>query len=391
MKPVWTVYFKELREGLRDRRSLLNVFIIGPLLGPLLFIVLINVITSRQLDKADRPLPVVVIGAERAPNLVEALKQAGIQVEPPVADPEQAVREQRIDLALRIPERFAEDWQAGRVAQVELLYDSSRREAGAAVERLRGAVRGYIARVGALRLVMRGLSPAVAQPIVIADRDQSTPQARGALLFAMLPYMLVFATFFGGMWLAVDATAGERERQSLEPLLINPVPRGQILLGKILAAASFSACSVLISLLAFSVAGHFMPADRLDLTLELGASFIGQVLPVMLPLVFLVAVLQTLVAAYARNFREAQTQLGILQLLPLIPSMLLMVMPFKPQLWMYGVPLVGQQLVITQLLRAEAVGGRERLLCFVVTAVAGWLVYRLTRRLYDGERLAVSS
>ena len=391
MRPVWTVYFKELRESLRDRRSLLNVFIIGPLLGPLLFIVLINVITAREQDKADRPLPVVVIGAERAPNLVAALKQAGILVEPPVADPEQAVRAQRIDLALRIPERFAEDWQAGRVAQVELLYDSSRRDAGAAVERLRGAVRGYIARVGALRLVMRGLSPAVAQPIVIAERDQSTPQARGALLFAMLPYMLVFAAFFGGMWLAVDATAGERERQSLEPLLINPVPRGQILLGKILAAASFSACSVLISLLAFSVAGRFMPVDRLDLTLALGASFIGQVLPVMLPLVFLVAVLQTLVAAYARNFREAQTQLGILQLLPLIPSMLLMVMPFKPQLWMYGVPLVGQQLVITQLLRAEAVGGRERLLCFVVTAVAGWLIYRLARRLYDGERLAVSS
>lgn len=391
MKPMWTVYFKELRESLRDRRSLLNVFVIGPFLGPVLFILLINVVASRELEKADRPLPVTVIGAEYAPNFVAALRQSGIRVDPPVADPEQAVRDQRIELALRIPERFGADWEAGRVAQVELLFDSSRREASGSVERLRAVVRGYTARIGALRLVMRGLSPAVGQPLVIAERDQSTPQARGALLFAMLPYMLVFATFLGSMSLAVDATAGERERQSLEPLLVNPVPRGQILLGKVLAAASFSACSVLLSVTAFAIAGRFVPMEKLDMTLQLGAAFVAQVLPLMLPLVFLIAVLQTLVAAYARNFREAQTQLGILQLLPMIPSMLLMVMPFKPQLWMYGVPLVGQQLIITQLLRAEAVGAAERVLCFVVTALTGWLVYLMARRLYASERLAVSS
>jgi sodium transport system permease protein len=391
MNATWIVYFKELRESLRDRRVLLNTFVIGPLLGPVLFIVLINFITSRELDKAGKPLPVAVIGAERAPNLVEALKQSGIELRPAPADPEAAVREQRVDLVLRIPEKFAEDWSAGRVAQVELLFDSSRREGGASVERLRNVVHNYAARIGAMRLVMRGLSPAVAQPLVIAERDQATAQARGALLFGMLPYMLVFATFFGGMFLAIDATAGERERQSLEPLLINPVPRARILLGKVLATASFSICSVLISLTAFSVAAHFLPVEKLDMTLDLGPRFVAQVLPVMLPLVFLVAVLQTLVSAYAKNFREAQTYLGILQILPLIPSMMLTLMPFKPQLWMYGVPLVGQQLVIAQLLRAEAVDIAQLGLCFAVTAAAGLLVFRVTQRLYGSERLAVST
>lgn len=391
MTPTWIVFFKELRESVRDRRVLLNTFVIGPLLGPLLFIMLINFITSRELDKAGRPLPVAVIGAERAPNLVQALKQSGIDVQPAPADPEEAVRTQRIELALRIPESFAEDWNAGRVAQVELLFDSSRREGGASVERLRSVVRAYAARVGAMRLVVRGLSPAVAQPLVIAERDQATAQARGALLFAMLPYMLVFATFFGGMFLAIDATAGERERQSLEPLLVNPVAPGRILLGKVLAAASFSTCSVLISLTAFAVAARFLPVDKLDMTLDLGPRFVAQVLPVMLPLVLLVAVLQTLVATYARNFREAQTYLGVLQILPLIPSMLLTLMPFKPQLWMYGVPLVGQQLVITQWLRAEPVGLLPLGICFAVTAVAGLLVLRLTQRLYGSERLAISA
>lgn len=391
MSATWIVYFKELRESLRDRRVLLNTFVIGPLLGPILFIVLINFITSRELDKAGKPLPVAVIGAQYAPNLVAALQQSGIQVQPPPADPEAAVRTQRVELVLRIPEQFAEDWNAGRVAQVELLFDSSRREGSTSVERLRTAVRAYGARIGAMRLVMRGLSPAVSQPLVIAERDQATAQARGALLFAMLPYMLVFATFFGGMFLAIDATAGERERQSLEPLLVNPVPRACILLGKVLAAATFSLCSVLISLAAFSVAARFLPVERLDMTLDLGLRFVAQVLPVMLPLVLLVAVLQTLVAAFAKNFREAQTYLGVLQILPMIPSLMLTLMPFKPQLWMYGVPLVGQQLVITQLLRAEAVGALPLGVCFAVTAAAAWLVLRLTQRLYGGEQLAISA
>jgi len=391
MTATWIVYFKELRECLRDRRVLLNTFVIGPLLGPILFSVLINFVTSRELDKAGRPLPVAVIGAERAPNLVAALKQSGIEVRPAPADPEAAVREQRVELVLRIPEKFAEDWTAGRVAQVELLFDSSRREGSGSVERLRNAVRAYAARIGAMRLVMRGLSPAVAQPLVIAERDQATAQARGALLFAMLPYMLVFATFFGGMFLAIDATAGERERQSLEPLLINPVPRSRILLGKVLATASFSICSVLISLTAFAVADRFLPVEKLDMTLDLGVRFVAQVLPVMLPLVLLVAALQTLVAAYAKNFREAQTYLGLLQILPLIPSMMLSLMPFKPQLWMYGVPLVGQQLGIAQLLRAESVTMGQLGICFAVTAAAGWLVFRVTQRLYAGERLAISA
>jgi sodium transport system permease protein len=107
--------------------------------------------------------------------------------------------------------------------------------------------------------------------------------------------------------------------------------------------------------------------------------------------VFLVATLQTLVSAFAKNFREAQTYLGVLQILPLIPSMMLTLMPFKAQLWMYGVPLVGQQLVIAQLLRAEAVSAGQLAICFAVTALAGWLVFRVTKRLYGGERLAIST
>ena len=143
MKAALTVFVKECRESLRDRRVLVNSLVLGPLLGPLLFLVLMRLVVGRELEKAEQPLPVVVIGAERAPELLAGLRQMGLRQLPPVADPELAVREQRIDLALRVAADFGANWRGGRPAQVELIYDSSRRDAQHDAERLRGMLENY--------------------------------------------------------------------------------------------------------------------------------------------------------------------------------------------------------------------------------------------------------
>ena len=391
MKPALVVFLKECRESLRDRRVLINSLVLGPLLGPLLFLGLMRLVVGRELEKAERPLPVVVIGAERAPELVTALRQMGMEQRPAMPDAEQAVREQRIDLALRISAGYGAEWRAGRPAEVELIYDSSRREGGSDVDRLRSMLDSYSRRNGLLRLLARGLSPAVAAPLVIAARDQATPQARGALLFGMLPYMLVLTIFIGGIWLATDSTAGERERQSLEPLLINPVPRDRILLGKLLATAAFSMASLVLGLLAFVVAGRFMPTEQLGMSLALGWHFVAVALPVLAPLVLLICVAQILIAAFARSVREAQTYLGLAQLVPLIPSVVLSVLPVKAQLWMYAVPLLGQQLTLMRLLRAESVPLIGMALSGLVTLLAALAVFNLARRVYSSEKLAIST
>ena len=391
MNAALIVFIKECRESLRDRRVLLNSLLLGPLLGPLLFLVMMRLVVGRELEKAEQPLPVVVIHAERAPELIAALRQMGLEQKAPVADPELAVREQRIDLALRVSADYGADWRAGQPAQVELIYDSSRREANSDVDRLRGMLESYGRRHGALRLLARGLSPAIATPLVIASSDTATPQARGALLFAMLPYMLVLTIFIGGIWLAIDSTAGERERQSLEPLLINPVPRDRILLGKLLATALFSLASLTLGLFAFLVVGHFMPTEELGLSLALGPRFFAVALPMLVPLVLLICIAQILIAAFARTVREAQTYLGLAQLVPLIPSIVLSVLPVKAQLWMYAVPLLGQQLAIMRLLRAEPLSTLALSLTATVTMLVAVAVFALTRRVYQSERLAIST
>ena len=391
MRPALVVFLKECRESLRDRRVLMNTLLLGPLIGPLLFLVLMRLVVGRELEKAERPLPVVVISAERAPELLAALRQMGLEQRPAVPDVELAVREQRIDLAMRIGAGYAADWRAGRPAEEELIYDSSRREGGSDVERLRSMLENYSHRNGMLRLLARGLSPGIVSTVMVASRDQATPQARGALLFAMLPYMLVLTIFIGGIWLATDSTAGERERQSLEPLLINPVPRDRILLGKLLATASFSMASLFLGLLAFVIAGHFMPTEQLGMSLALGPHFVLVALPVLAPLVLLICVAQILIAAFARSVREAQTYLGLAQLVPLIPSVILSVLPVKAQLWMYAVPLLGQQLILMRLLRAEPVPLLALALAGLVTLLAAVAVFNLARRVYASEKLAIST
>jgi sodium transport system permease protein len=238
---------------------------------------------------------------------------------------------------------------------------------------------------------VRGISPTLMRPLVAEDRDQATPQSRSALMFSILPYFFVLTVFLGGMYMAIDTTAGERERQSLEPLLVNPVGRGTILSGKLAATVSFALTSLLLSIVAFAVVGRFLPVEKLDVVLDLGPRFGAFVLLLMLPLAVLLATLQTLVSAFAKSYREAQTYLSILMLLPVIPSLLLAVVPVRAQLWMYAVPLLGQQLGIMDLVRGETLDGLQLVACLGGTSLAAVLAFLLARWLYSSERLAVSA
>ncbi len=391
MNAAWTVFLKEVRENLRDRRTVTSALVMGPLLGPVLFVMLMNVVISKQLESAEKPLKVPVIGAERAPNLIRVLKQYGLQPQPAIEHPEAAVKQQLADVVLRIPASYPKAWSKGEPAQVEVIYDASRQDARAPVRRLKDMLQRYGRTQGAIRLLARGLSPGVSTPVVVASRDQSTPQSRAGQLFAFMPYFFVIGVFIGGMYLAIDLTAGERERKSLEPLFVNPAPRWKILLGKLGATAAFATASLLLSLLAFGLAGKLLPTEKLGMALDLGPHFAAVVLVLMLPLTALFAALQTLVSAFAKSYREAQTYLSILMLLPMLPSMLLSFLPIRAQLWMYAVPLLGQQLGITEMLRGGKVSPEQALLVLVSGLIAALIAALVTVRVYATERLAISA
>ena len=355
MRGLFTVFKKEVRENIRDRKAVFNSVLLGPILFPVLFIGLAWFATSKQMERAEQVLEVPVVGAEHAPNLVNFLRQQGVLVLDGPEDPEDLVRRQEVPVVIRIPAEFGTQWAEGTPATVEVIADPSRRESETPMRRVQQLLNFYSGQIGIMRLQLRGVSPNLASPILVKDVDLSTPRSRGLLLMIFLPYMLMITAFTGGMHVAIDSTAGEKERKSLEPLLINPVPRWQIMSGKMLATIAFGFTSLSLTLLSFRFAMPFMPTGSLGIDLALDARTVGGILIVTGPVSILAAALLTMLATYARSFREAQSYMGLVIMIPMIPSILFMANPIKPETWMMGIPMFSQNLLIGEFVRGETV------------------------------------
>ena len=384
MRGILVVLKKEIRENLRDRKAVFNSLLLAPILFPVLLIGMTWLGTSAQTERAERVLEVPVVGAEQAPNLIRYLKQQGMVIKSAPDDPEALVRSQKEPVIIRIPETFGEQWQAGRPAEIEVIIDPSRPESDIPTSRVKGLLRGYSREIGMLRLQMRGVSPSVMSPLLIRDVDLSTPQSRGMLIMLFLPYILMITAFMGGMHLAIDTTAGEKERRSLEPLLINPVPRWQIMMGKLLATGIFGMASLVLTLLAFRITLPYLPLAALGMDLGLGVAAMVGILLVVAPVALLAAALLTVMATYAKSFREAQSYMGLVVLIPMIPTLMFMSNPVKPEASMMPIPLFSQNLLIGELVRGEAVplqwllysAGGTLLLAFALIAFAATLFSR---------------
>lgn len=388
MKTTLAVTWKELLDLFRDRRTVAIGLLMGPILFPVLILGMGAVVEQRVTSQLEKTLDLPVLGAERAPNLVAWLEGQNIAVRPPGEDVEAAIRAQDVDVALKIHEDYAEDWRAGRPALVEILYDASRQDSQIPVQRVEGLLRAYGQSVGSMRLLARGISPSVGQPVLVARRDLSTPEARMGQLLAFLPYLLILSAFLGGAYLVIDVTAGERERQSLEPLLATPAAREAIMSGKILAACSFGLLSLVLTLAAFKIAFFFAPGFGGKLDVSLFA--IVKILAVLVPMLLIGTTLLTLISASVKSVKEAQSYMSILMLAPLIPTIFLMVNPVKNQLWMFAVPFLAQNQMIMKILRQETSTALEWATYFGAGLGLGFLLWLVAARLYHREKLAIS-
>jgi sodium transport system permease protein len=390
MRGLVTVFKKEVRENLRDRKAVFNSVLLPPLLFPVLFIGLAYFATSKQIERAEQVLEVPVVGAEYAPNLVDYLQQQGMIVQEAPDDPEAMVKSQEVPIVIRIPEKFGEQWAAGTPAVIEVIADPSRRESETPLRRVRNLLRIYGAQIGSMRLQLRGISPNLSSPLLVKDVDLSTPKSRGLLMMIFLPYMLMITAFTGGMHLAIDSTAGEKERKSLEPLLINPVPRWQIMSGKMLATVVFGFASLALTLLSFRLALPYMPTGSLGIDLTLDFKTVAGILLVVGPVSVLAAALLTMLATFAKSFREAQSYMGLVIMIPMIPSIIFMANPVKPETWMMGIPMFSQNLLIGEFVRGEVVPGLWLAMSLGGTLAIGLVLAAFAATLFNKPRVVFS-
>ncbi|WP_282297040.1 MULTISPECIES: ABC transporter permease [unclassified Stenotrophomonas] len=385
-----TVMRKELRDLSRDRRTLALTLLLGPLLYPILILGMGKLAESRVKTQIDKPLEIPTIGAEHAPNLVRFLAAQGLNAVEAPKDLTAAIRDQNIDVALRISPDFRENWEEGKPALVEIVQDSTRRAADVPTARLKAALAGYGQQVGALRLLARGVDAQVARPLDVATQDLATAEAkRGVMLSILLPVLLTITSFLGGAYLVMDTTAGERERQSLEPLLATPAPRSAIVSGKIAAACVVGLASLLLTLTAFKLSAQ-LGTGAAARQLNMGFVPMLQMLFIMLPMLLIGTSLLTFLSAASKSMKEAQSHMTWLMLLPMLPGYALMVYPLKSELWQFGVPFLAQNQMLLKIIRHEAISPQMWGVYLAASlGLAAVLWYAAVRR-YHQERLAIS-
>lgn len=390
MRTATTVFLKEFKDNLRDRRTLLMALLVGPVLVPVLFVFLMKAAISQGIKDTDA-LPVVVIGAEHAPNLVQHLVEQGAdvqRVEPDAAiDPESLVREDKETVVLVIPADMNEHYRAARPGSVRLYFDASERTGERRADRIARLLDAHSRQLGMMRLQARGVAPEVLLPYFVDRVDLSTPTSRGVMIFGMLPYFVLMATIMGSFYLAIDTTAGERERGSLESLLSLPLSRAQVVLGKVAVAVVFSAVSLVLTVIVLALAFRQLDLGTLGINTALTASQVGGVLAASLPFTVFAGGMLTLVASYAKSYKEAQTYLSLVMLVPLVPVMVGMAMGTDLSAVGSLIPGFSQHLLIMEIIKGVDVPPLYLLYSAGTTVAAGAMMILAAILLYRSERI----
>jgi sodium transport system permease protein len=387
---VGVISRKEALDNLRDRRSVFNA-LLSVLLNPVLYIVLFGFMNRAFAEQVEQTLQLPVAGAANAPNLVAFLDMHNVDILPPPADPHTAVQNGSADVVLIIPDEYAAAFSRGEPAPVELLRDESNQGTSVAAQRVEGLLENYSSRIGALRLLARGVSPAVmiAVPVMAVDVSPSARGVSGTVL-NLLPIIMLTAAFLGGFYMVVDMTAGERERESLEPLLINPVPRWAFVVGKYLTAFGFTILATALATGLFLVLlGIPAIQEFTAIQVNVPAQAMGTAVVIIIPVIFMAVALQMLISSYTRNVKEAQTYTQLLSLAGFMPALFLAILPIKAQPWMNLIPTISQTFLINKVMRGESLPPGDVIVATAVTLIIGLIAMVAAIRLYNRERIAL--
>ena len=368
---VLSIARKEWLEIVRDRRSLFTGLFYG-VWGPMVMGIALLAMARHQGD-----LGAITIGAQgigEAPSLAAYLKSRDVSVAT-VDDAAAAIRDERYGAVLVVSDTYAGRFRESRTAQVALLYHSTRPDSNRHAAHVRSVLADYSRSVADTRLVVRGIAPSVVVPVRTLERDFATVADRAGRAFATLPIFLLLAAFIGGMSVAADVAAGERERGSLESLLLHPVSRQAIVAGKWLAVSTATLATVVVAIVVSHAVLQHPRLQQLDLPIGLRVSEALALLAILAPLALAASALQLLIAFHTRTYKEAQAKLSMLIFVPMIPGFLFAFGSMQPAPWMAFAPMIGQHMLITDLVRGDAVSlptaAALSLVTLAVTIAAG--------------------
>lgn len=352
LKNLMIVFKKEWRDALRDKRSLRMAFL-PPVYFAGIFVATVFLVIhfkSSATASVNDPIELPVLGAEHLPAMIDWLEEKGIQVNTANADAYAKVEQKKLDYALIIPAEAEEQFASGESATVWLVYDATNSKIQGGLGFIRQQLWSWNSRMGSLRLLARGISPSVANPLSIREMNIASDEKMGFFVLASLPMFLVLLAFIGSVGFSADMTAGERERRSLESLLITPTRSLAIIGGKWLTSLLITLTVLLLEVLLLSIAFAYVPFNELGLRVDVSPMDLLGIFFLLVPLAFLAIAMQLSIAIFARSFKDAQTYIGLLVFIPMLPMFYTLVNPDAYEPWFNWVPVLGQQAMIRELL-----------------------------------------
>lgn len=382
LRAAWTVCRKELLDALRDRRTLAVVLLSAVLMGPLVLIALSGLVATLEARAEQRE--VLVDGIDAAPTLVNFLQRQTWTVRPAPPDHEARLRASTLKQpVLKLPPDFEAALLRGEAPRLEIVSDSANRQAQSAVGRLERLLAGFNQERAGIGLALRGIAPDLQTVIQVEQRDLASNQTRATQITGLLPFFVLMAVLYGALNGALDSTAGERERGSLEPLLMNPAPHAAIVLGKWAAVASVAFLIAVLSCFSFLPAQWLLRSDSLQALFQFGLREALWFLAVLLPFAAALSAVLMAVAIRCRSFKEAQANSTVVVLAVSLLPLFTLVNDGGEAAWHWWVPALAQHALMTRVLKGEGFDLLQVLvplaMCTLLTAVALHLVARMLR------------
>jgi sodium transport system permease protein len=368
MKPKFLiVYLKEIKESLRDKRSLgliaLFVFMYPLMLGYIL---------NKQIDRATQPeregIELAVINGAQAPTLMGQFKQKNITVMPQPDLDEEAIaallRSRKVVALLRVHKKYGEDYQAMRPARVELWFDSAVDNGGRQRD-IEDVLTAYTNGIASARLLAHGVSPATMMPVSVQRFDTGGSAGRSAMVIGAILGFMFLPAFICGLSAAIDSTAGERERRSLEVLMAQPVSAWQLLSGKWLATSTLAVVGVTLELALAHAILSWLPLEEIGMAWRVSSADLALVCLVSAPLSLFAGAMHIVLSMNAKSFKEAQTLASFIVLVPMVPGIAVSMLELKKATWMYMVPMLSNQTLLSELTKGTALGVEHFALTFL--------------------------
>jgi len=386
---AWIVFRKELTDALRDRRTWIVVLVSSILAGPISLLLLSKFVASVEENVARRE--VFLAGGAAAPTLANFIQRAGGTVKEAPADFRELVRSGELQNAVVVvPPDFEARLGRGESIRLDVVFDdTSSRSQGPARATL-GMLRAFSRELGSQRLLARGVGLQVLSPVDVEEINLAAGKSRGAQLLFLVPWLALLGAVVGAISVAIDVTAGERERGSLEPLLMNPVSTPAIVLGKWAVVAACSAAVVVLTLVGFRGAMAFIPSESLSALMQFGAAESVLFLAMLLPFAAMIAAVNMFAATYGRSHKEAQTYASYLTMLVNFAPVIPLFLSVRDAAWQLYVPAMAQQVVMMRALRGEAVGPADVLVPAAMAIGITMLALGAQARLLRNERIVFS-